>query len=84
LALAITSALAMNASEEANVSVFPVLPWLAASISVVLAAVGGLVASSTLMTAALSVAIATVAVWLALIIVAGLVALANGSADAPT
>ena len=84
LALAITSALAMNASEEANVSVFPVLPWLAASVSVVLAAVGGLVASSALMTAALSVALATVAVWLALIIVAGLTALAKGSVDAPT
>lgn len=84
LALAITSALAMNASEEANVSVFPVLPWLAASVSVVLAAVGGLVASSALMTAALSVAIATVAVWLALIIVAGLTALTKGSIDAPT
>jgi exopolysaccharide biosynthesis WecB/TagA/CpsF family protein len=84
LALAITSALALNASEEENVSVLPVLPWLAASISVVLAAVGGLVASSTLMTAALSVTTATVAVWLALIIVTGLVALANGSADAPT
>ena len=51
---------------------------------VVLAAVGGLVASSALMTAALSVALATVAVWLALIIVAGLTALAKGSVDAPT
>ena len=53
---------------------------------VVLAAVGGLVASSALMTAALSVAvaIATVALWLALIIVAGLTALTKGSIDAPT
>ena len=84
LALSITSALAMNASEEATVSVLPVLPWLAASLGVVFAAVGALGAQTSLMTAALSVAIATVAVWLALIIVAGLVALANGSADAPT
>jgi hypothetical protein len=71
LALAITSALALNASEEENVSVFPVLPWLAASISVIFAAVGALGDQTSLMTVALWVASATVALWLALIIVAG-------------
>ena len=71
LALAITSALALNASEEENVSVLPVLPWLAASLGVLLAAVGGLTANPSLMTIALWVASATVALWLALIIVAG-------------
>ncbi len=79
-ALAITSTLAMNASEDENVSVLPVLPWLAASLSVVLAAVGGLVAISALMTAALSVALATVAVWLILIFAAGLAAVVGRSA----
>ena len=71
MALAITSALALNASEEENVSVFPVLPWLAASISVIFAAVGALGDQTSLMTVALWVASATVALWLALIIVAG-------------
>lgn len=70
LALAITSSLAMNASEEENVSVLPVLPWLAASLGVVLAATGVLAAHTALMTIALLVASATVALWLALIIVA--------------
>jgi N-acetylglucosaminyldiphosphoundecaprenol N-acetyl-beta-D-mannosaminyltransferase len=84
LALAITSALAMNASEEANVSVLPVLPWLAASLGVVFAAVGGLAAHTSLMTIALWIALATVALWLVLISVAGLTALAKGSVDAPT
>ena len=60
----------MNASEEANVSVLPVLPWLAASLGVVFAAVGGLAAHTSLMTIALWVAMATVALWLTLIIVA--------------
>ena len=73
LALAITSALALNASEEENVSVFPVLPWLAASISVVFASVGALAAQASLMTIALGVASATVALWLALIILAAFV-----------
>ena len=70
LALSITSALAMNASEEANVSVLPVLPWLAASLGVVLAAVGGLAAHASLVTIALWVASATVALWMSLVIVA--------------
>jgi hypothetical protein len=73
LALAITSALAMNASEEENVSVLPVLPWLAASLGVVFAAVGALGAQTSLMTIALWVASATVALWLALIILAAFV-----------
>ena len=67
LALAITSALALNASEEENVSVLPVLPWLAASLGVVLAAVGALGAQTSLMTIALWFASATIALWLALI-----------------
>ena len=60
LALAITSALAMNASEEENVSVL-------------LAAVGGLAAHTSLMTIALWIASASVALWLALIILAAFV-----------
>ena len=75
LALAITSALALNASEEENVSVLPVLPWLAASLGVVLAAVGALGAQTSLMTIALWIALATVALWLALIIVAASLAM---------
>ena len=84
LALAITSALALNAAEEENVSVLPVLPWLASSLSVLLAAAGSLVADASFMTFALWVASATVALWITLIIVAGLTALAKGSVDAAT
>ena len=73
LALTITSALALNASEEENVSVLPVLPWLAASLGVVFAAVGALAAQTSLMTIALWIASATVALWLALIILAAFV-----------
>ena len=79
LALAITSALALNASEEENVSVLPVLPWLAASISVIFAAVGGLAAHASLMTIALWSASATVALLLGLIIVAASLAMRGRS-----
>ena len=72
LALAITSALALNASEEENVSLLPVLPWLAASLGVVFAAVGALGAQTSLMTVALWVASATVALWLGLIVATAL------------
>ena len=66
LALAITSALAMNASEEENVSVL-------------LAVVGGLAAHTSLMTIALWIDLATVALWLALIIAAASLAMRDRS-----
>jgi N-acetylglucosaminyldiphosphoundecaprenol N-acetyl-beta-D-mannosaminyltransferase len=74
LALGISSVLAMNASEEEHVSILPMLPWLAASLGLALAMVGSLTANSILMTIALSVALAGLGAWLALIMVAGLTA----------
>lgn len=74
VALAVTSALALNAGEEEGVSIMPVLPWLASSISVGVAAAGSLVDDASFRTFALWVAIATLALWITLIIVAGLTA----------
>ncbi len=81
LALTICSVLAMSASEEENVSIFPVLPWGIASLSVILATVGALTAHSTFMSIALFIALASIAVWAALIMVAGLIAWTRRSAD---
>ena len=84
LALAISSVLALNAGEEENVSVLPVLPWLGASVGVVLAAVGSLLADAYLMSFALWVTIPAVVLWISVIVIAGLAALAKGSIDATT
>jgi hypothetical protein len=84
VALIICSTLAVGAAEDENVSVLPMLPWLGASLSVVLAAVGGMVANSTLLTIALSLALASLAVWLALIVVTGLVAWTTRSVHTQT
>jgi len=84
LALTICSVLAMRASEEENVSIFPVLPWGIASLSVILATVGALTADSTLMSIALFTALASIAVWIALIMVAGLIAWTTRSANTQT
>jgi N-acetylglucosaminyldiphosphoundecaprenol N-acetyl-beta-D-mannosaminyltransferase len=53
LALGISSVLAMNASEEEQVSILPALPWAIASIGVAFAAAGGLTSSPSLVTLSL-------------------------------
>jgi N-acetylglucosaminyldiphosphoundecaprenol N-acetyl-beta-D-mannosaminyltransferase len=73
VALAITSALALNAAEEESVSVLPVLPWLASSLGVGLAALGALPANSFVMLLAFVVSGAAICFWLFLILLAGLV-----------
>lgn len=70
LALGISAVLAMSAAEEENPSVLPALPWLVGSAAALCSAVASWLGDPALLIAALYLAGAALAIWIAILLAA--------------